>query len=97
MVGALCAVSLGVDHKQHYGPREKLVFLKLQSAKEEVRAHLADDFNIPEALKSLQELVRETNKYMDTSDDEGGSTILIRSVFLPRLYHPSRAVVQPPA
>jgi hypothetical protein len=45
--------------------------------KDEVRRQLADDFNIPGALKTLQELVRATNSYMDLPDP---ASILIRCV-----------------
>lgn len=65
-----------MNHKQYYGETEKALFLRLQQAKGEVMMHLADDFSIPEALRALQELVREANKYMDTTEE--ASTILLR-------------------
>jgi cysteinyl-tRNA synthetase len=56
---------LGSDKAQYVGEREGTMLNALESAKTKVRAALLDDFDIPGAIDSLRELVKETNKYLE--------------------------------
>jgi cysteinyl-tRNA synthetase len=51
---------------QHVGPAEDALLTKLEEAKNNVRACLLDDFDTPRAVSVLTELIRDTNKYIES-------------------------------
>jgi len=55
---------LSVSGPQKWGEQEKVLAASLLRTKQEVRAALCDDFNTPEAIKSLYSLIHEVNIYM---------------------------------
>lgn len=62
---------------QHLGPREHAMTLILETAKVNVRADLADDFDTPRAIQHLIELMKECNKYVEESGASLVGAILI--------------------
>ena len=57
------AAGLGAA-SQHYGPRELAALSGLAAAQADLHAALCDDFDTPTAMRVLQRVVRDTNKYM---------------------------------
>jgi cysteinyl-tRNA synthetase len=58
---------VGVSGSQHVGPKEQSIILAIENAKQLVRNALLDDFDTPEAISVLMNLVRELNRYMDSA------------------------------
>lgn len=58
---------VGVSGSQYVGPREQATLLAIENAKQLVRNALLDDFDTPEAISVLMNLVRELNRYMDSA------------------------------
>jgi len=56
---------LGVSGPQHVGETEISIFQFLENTKIAVRNALLDDFDTPEAMSALLELIREANRYME--------------------------------
>jgi cysteinyl-tRNA synthetase len=67
---------VGVSGSQHVGPREQTIILAIENAKQLVRNALLDDFDTPEAISVLMNLVRELNRYMDSGAGTLSSAIL---------------------
>lgn len=59
---------VGVAGPQHVGPRDQAIILALEQTKQAVRTALLDDFDTPEAISALMNLVRELNRYMDVGN-----------------------------
>eukprot|EP00607_Mallomonas_marina_P002937 CAMPEP_0182429724 /NCGR_PEP_ID=MMETSP1167-20130531/32935_1 /TAXON_ID=2988 /ORGANISM="Mallomonas Sp, Strain CCMP3275" /LENGTH=473 /DNA_ID=CAMNT_0024613837 /DNA_START=463 /DNA_END=1885 /DNA_ORIENTATION=- len=56
---------LGRTGSQHLGDREHQLMCQLQLTKETVREALLDDFDTPRALLALQDIIRQTNRYVE--------------------------------
>ncbi|GAB9465744.1 Cysteine-trna ligase [Globisporangium polare] len=67
---------LGVEKTQKWGDVEKKLHEALLECKERVHQALADDLNTPGAILHLQQLAKEVNRYMATSDKEHVSMII---------------------
>lgn len=67
---------LGTDGGQYVGPREKDLLNLLTTAKKAVFNALMDDFDTPTAVSALVTLVRDCNRYMESSDGEISSVVL---------------------
>ncbi len=67
---------LGSDGGQYVGPREKNLLNILTEAKKAVFDALMDDFDTPVAVSVLVTLVRDCNRYMESSDGEISSVVL---------------------
>lgn len=73
--------SLPATVNQHWSARDKEFAAGVAKAKEGVRAALADDFNTPQAMSVLSDLLRDTNKYMlaDPATGAGPVPLLLKS------------------
>lgn len=60
---------------QHKGPREAVLYNALEDTKRNVRSALLDDFDTPRAIAHLLELVRECNKYVESTGSDSADTI----------------------
>lgn len=68
---------------QHVSQLEKDLLRALKTAEDQVYVALADDFDTPRALSILQELIRATNKHVETlqqQSDASISTVVLSSV-----------------
>lgn len=61
---------------QFVGPQEEALLERSEAARAAVRAHLLDDFDTPKAVNALTELVRDTNKYLESRGASGSSVVL---------------------
>ncbi len=52
---------------QHIGTAEEIMLAKVQQVSVSVHEAICDDFDTPKAMAALLELVRETNRYMETA------------------------------
>jgi cysteinyl-tRNA synthetase len=61
---------------QHVGPEERMVYDQLEVTKQAVDVALMDDFDTPSSIERLQELVKVTNKYLETESSSAASATI---------------------
>lgn len=74
---------------QHVGPEERIVYDQLEITKQSVYNALMDDFDTPASIEKLQELVKVTNKYLETgstTSSESPSTISTAMLYSVGMY-----------
>jgi len=71
---------------QKLGELEKNLLLKLEQTKDSVFASICDDFDIPNALLSLQELVRECNQYLKLSQQPVPSVLQSVAEYITKMF-----------
>ena len=66
---------------QHVGSSESVLMTQLEETKAAVRSALLDDLDTPRAVAALLELVKATNKFMESdSKDQSISTVVLLAV-----------------